>query len=111
MKVERRTVGTVQVCTPLDALAEDVASEFSAVLQTCVRGVNPRVVVDLSEAGYMDSGAIECLLDTADDLSDRAMQLKLAGVTPTCREILELTGLSGRFQFFEDVDAAVRSFL
>ncbi len=44
-------------------------------------------------------------------LIDRGGRLKLVAVSPTCREILELTGLSGRFQFFEEPNDAARSFL
>jgi anti-anti-sigma regulatory factor len=44
-------------------------------------------------------------------LADRASNLKLVKVTPACREIFELTDLSVRFRFFEDVEDAVRSYL
>lgn len=111
MKIEHRRVGTVDVCAPLEALVDDGASEFGNALKACLKGANPRVVVDMSEVGYMDSAALEVLLDTADELANRSAEFKLAGVTPTCREIVELTGLSDRFQFFEDVDVAVRSYL
>ena len=111
MKIERRRVGTVDVCAPLDALVDDGTVEFGHVLKSCLTGVNPRVVVDMAEVGYMDSAALEVLLDAADELAKRSADFKLAGVTPTCREIVELTGLSDRFQFFEDVDTAVRSYL
>jgi hypothetical protein len=39
------------------------------------------------------------------------MQLKLVNVQSNCREVLELTGLADRFQFFDDVQDAVKSFL
>lgn len=111
MKIERQLVGTVEVCAPLDALADEGSEEFANVLMSMLDSPNPRVVVAMNEVGFMDSKALEALLDAADELMDRSLTLKLAGTTPTCREIVELTGLSGRFQFFEDVDAAVRSFL
>ncbi len=111
MNVEVRAVGTVAVCVPQDALADEVSENFSRVLRECLAGPNPRVVVGMKEVGYMDSAAMEDLVNVADDLGKRGVQLKLADVTPTCREILELTGLSGRFEFFESVDAAVRSYL
>ena len=111
MKTEIRTVGTVEVCTPMDALADEAAAQFCDAMRTCVGGANPRVVVDMTEVGYMDSAALEGMLDIADELGERGAQIKIAAITPTCREIMALTGLSGRFQFFEDVNAAVRSFL
>lgn len=111
MKIERHKIGTVEVCTPLDALADEGAAQFTETLQSCLNSPNPRLVIAMNEVGYMDSTALEGLVDAANDLNERSAQLKLSGVTPTCREILELTGLSGRFQFFEDVNDAVRSFL
>lgn len=111
MKIERQTVGTVEVCAPQDALVDDGAEEFAGELKAFLGRPNPRVVISMKSVGYMDSIALEGLVSAADELSERSQQLKLAGVTPTCREILELTGLAGRFQFFKDVDAAVRSFL
>ena len=36
---------------------------------------------------------------------------KLAGLTDTCREILDLTDLLGEFEQFDTVENAVRSFL
>ena len=111
MKVARRTVGTVEVCAPQEALVDDGAAEFTLALKSYVNGPNPRLVVAMNDVGYMDSTALEGLLEVADELGDRSQQLKLAAVTATCREILQATGLSGRFEFFESVDAAVRSFL
>jgi len=59
----------------------------------------------------MDSTALNGLVAAADEMAARGTRLKLVAVSPTCREVLELTGLSQRFQFFEDPQDAVRSFL
>ena len=96
MKIIRRTVGTVDVCTPQEALVDDNAAQFIETLKTYLNG---------------PSAALEGLARIADELAERSQQLKLAEAAPTCREILSLTGLSSRFQFFDSVDAAVRSFL
>lgn len=111
MKTEQHKIGTVDVLTPGGALVEDDAESFCAMLSERLRGVNPRVVVAMQEVPYMDSVALEGLLDAADELGEGPNTLKLAGVTPTCREILELSGVSVKLRFFEDVPDAVRSFL
>lgn len=111
MKVEQQRVGTVDVFTPLGALVDEDAEEFSRVLLERLRSPNPRVVVSLQDVPYMDGIALEGLLVAADDLMERATSLKLVNVTPTCREILELTALAGRFRFFQDTEDAVKSFL
>jgi anti-anti-sigma factor len=111
MKIERQQIGTVDVFTPVGALVEAEAEDFSKLLLERVRLPNARVVVSMREVPYLDSGAIEGLLEATEELADRAAGLKLASVPQTCREILELTGVSARFSFFEEVQDAVRSFL
>jgi anti-anti-sigma factor len=101
----------VDVFTPVGALVDEDAEVFCRTLLERLRSPNPRLVIAMSEVPYMDSTALEGLLDATDDLAERAMCLKLVGVTPACREILELTGLSNRFRFFQDVQDAVKSFL
>lgn len=111
MKIERQTVGTVDVLEPAGALVDQDAEAFCAALRKDIAGANARVVVAMGNVPYMDSQAIEGLLDASDDLGARTAGLKLVGVTSSCREILELTGVSHRFSFFENVQDAVRSFL
>ena len=57
------------------------------------------------------SQALEGLLNASDALHGQSDRLKLVLVAPTCREILEITGLASSFQFFENIEDAVRSFL
>ena len=111
MKVGRQQIGTVEVFTPVGALVDEDAEHFASTLQTALTSPNPRVVVSLQDVPYLDSAALEGLLDATDELANRASKLKLAQVSPTCREILELTGLTGRFRIFNDVQDAVRSYL
>ena len=111
VKVEQQQVGTVDVLTPNGALVDDDAESFCRLLHQRIQSPNPRVVLALQDVAYMDSVALECLVAAGDELSTRATVLKLANVTPTCREILELTGLAARFRFFNDVQDAVKSFL
>lgn len=111
MKIERQQVGTVEVCIPFGPLVEEDAQEFAETLIERLRGPNPRIVVSLHEVPYVDSIALEGFADAADELDDMASRLKLVKVTPSCREAMELTGLAGRFQFFEEVRDAVRSFV
>jgi len=111
MKVDRQRVGTVDVLSPIGALADADADGFAGVLRSRLDAVNPRLVVDMHEVPYMDSIALEKFLDVAEDLQSRGAHLKLCAASPTCREILELTGLASSFQFFDSIEDAVRSFL
>ncbi len=111
MKLERQEIGTVEILSPQGPLSDDDADEFSNLLRQRLSGANPRVAVSLKEVAYMDSVALDGLAAAADTMIDRGGRLRLVAVSPTCREILELTGLAERFQFFEEPNDAVRSFL
>ena len=111
MKMDQQRVGTVDVFVPGCPLVDKEAEEFAALLIDRVQSSNPRIVLAMREVPFMDSVAIEGLLDATDALAGQASSLKLAGVTSTCREILEVTGVARRFSFFKEVSDAVKSFL
>ena len=111
MKLERQRVGTVDVLAPSGPLVDQDGQKFIKVLLERLSSTTPRVVLSMQEVPYMDSPALEGLLSATEKLNDQASALKLANLTPTCREILELTGLSSRFRLFKDVSDAVKSFL
>jgi anti-anti-sigma factor len=111
MKIDRQSCGTVEVFTPIGALVDEDAARFAAFLTERVKAANHRFVVDLHEVPYMDSDALEGLGSAAAAMEERSLRMRLVGVTPTCREIFELTGLSSKLEFFEDAQDAVRSFL
>ena len=111
MKIERQHTGTVDVLTPMGPLVDEDAADFCQVLLDGLAAPTPRIVVDMHEVAYLDSSALEGLLEATEELADRASSLKLAAVTPTVREVFELTDLSNRFRFFNEVKDAVKSFL
>ena len=111
MKIERQQIGTVEVLGPQGPLADTEGQDFFDLLQERLESANPRLVISLKETPYLDSLALDGLLAAAEGLMGRGMRLKLVAVSPTCREILDLTGLANRFQFFKEAQDAVKSFL
>lgn len=111
VKIEQQRVGSVDVLTPTGALVDQDAECFCEALNSRLQSSNPRVVLCMQEVPYLDSIALEGLNTASEHLADRAAGLKLACVTPTCREIFELTGLAPRLRFFEELQDAIKSFL
>ena len=111
MNIDIKRIGTVDVLTPKVPLVDDDAEEFVEIVKTQLDAPNPRFVLDMHEVPYMSSRGIEGLVEAATDLQQRGGGLRLASVTATCREILELTGHAERIAFFDDTQDAVRSFL
>lgn len=111
LKIERQRVGSVDVITPIGALIDKDAEQFIKLVMERIGSSNPRLVLCLQDVPYIDSIALEGLLTASEQLADRAAGLKLACVTQTCREILELAGLAPRMRFFEELQDAIKSFI
>jgi len=103
--------GAVLVVKPDGPLIQDDAKTLGETTHGRGRATLGRIAVDLSASPYIDSLGLEALVDLADELDTCGQTLRLAGVSATVREVLDLTGLTNRFEFHEDANLAVRSFL
>ncbi len=111
MSIEEKRVGTVDVMTPGGPIVDEEAEELIALMTKKLDAANPRFVLSMEKVPYIDSRGIEGLVETSDSLKNRGGRLRLAGVTPTCREALELTGQSKKVDYFDTLQDAVRSFI
>ena len=111
MKVQTQQRGAVTVVRPDGPLVAAEVDEFREKLDGEIRRNLGRVVLDVSAVPFVDSGALECLVDITGELARSGKALKLCGSTDTLQEVLELTGVASEFEQFADVITAVRSFL
>lgn len=102
--------GAVYVVSGKETLAEPNLDELNRVLADCLSEPSPRVVLNLADVPLCDSLGLEWLLDAAERCAERGGQFQIAAPNPLCRDILSVTGVGDRFESFEDVRAAVRSF-
>lgn len=103
--------GAVAVIKPDGPCIQEQAETLTQSAMPKVRQMMGRLVVDLSASAYVDSMGLEALLDLADEMDRCGQTLRLASVSATVREVLDLTGLTNRFEFHDDTNLAVRSFL
>jgi len=111
MECTRQQRGAVLVLKPRGPLADQEAREFGTQLTDASREQFGRVVVDASAVSFVDSVGLETLVDVTDRMAGGGQALKLCGVNPTLREVLELTGVATQFELYEDANSAVRSFM
>ena len=111
MQVSEQRQGAVTVVKPQGPLGIDGADQFKQRLTALSGKSLGRFVIDASDLPFVDSRGLEVLLEVTDDLAKSGQALKLCAANQTVREVLNVTGLSPKFEFFEDVTAAVRSFL
>jgi anti-anti-sigma factor len=111
MEIQEHRHGAVTVIKPRGPLVQADAEGFRASAGDAVGRSMGRCVVDASEVPYVDSQGLEALVALGSALEAAGRTLRMCGVTETVREVLDVTGLADRFEFFEDANAAVRSFL
>ena len=111
MEIQEQSQGAVTVLKPGGPLTEADADAFKARAADVITKNLGRVVVDASAMAFVDSRGIEALADITDELSQGGRALKLCGANPTIRQVLELTGWSDAFEYYDDVNTGVRSFL
>ncbi|GAB4189996.1 MAG: hypothetical protein Kow00105_04350 [Phycisphaeraceae bacterium] len=110
MEIKEQTQGAVTVLEPQGALTQDDAEQFMDRLMQVVAESAGRLVVDLSQVPFVDSRGLEVLVEANEQLNASGRALKLCAVNETIREVLDLTGLAPRFDHFDDMNSALRSF-
>ncbi len=111
MELVTQQRGAVMVVKPTGPLTTTEVEAFKSRVRALIRENLGRVVIDASALHYVDSEGLESLADIADDLLHSGKGLKLCAANETIQQVIELTGLSPRFEHFEDTNSAVRSFL
>lgn len=111
MNIQQQRQGAVTVLKLEGALTTNDAADFKSRMLKAQRESLGRLVLDASALPLADSKGLEALVDVTQVMEQSGKALKLCAVNETLREVLELTGLAGLFEHFEDVNAGVRSFL
>ena len=111
MVIKEQRHGAVTIVCPEGPIAGDDVEAFRKAVETLNHRTLGRCVIDLSATPFVDSKALEALLDISDSFSESGHVLRLCGVRDIVQTILQMTGLADRFDQFEDANAAVRSFL
>jgi anti-anti-sigma factor len=111
LQLQQQQHGAVTVLKPEGPLTAEDAQQFKDTALGLLAGSLGRCVVDACAIPFVDSKGLEALVEVNDETAQTGQALKLCGVTETVRRVLELTNLASQFEFFADVNAAVRSFL
>lgn len=111
MEIQQQSQGAVTVLKPMGPIVQADADQFKTTALGIATKSMGRVVIDASAMAFLDSRGIEVLADVTDEIAQSGRALKLCGANQTVQHVLELTGWSDAFEFYEDVNSGVRSFL
>ena len=111
MEIQEQQRGAVLVIRPSGPLTGTDAEQVKARILASLGATHGRFVLDAAAIPFLDSRGLETLVEVNDEMSAIGQTLKICGATDTVRQALQLTGLAMRFEYFEEAEAAVRSFL
>lgn len=89
----------------LDEFTLDQVREL--VLEAAKAATPPKIVIDLSCTKFFGSSFIEVLFRVWNRVNGADGKFALSGLTPYCREVLQITHLDKLWPMFPNVDAAV----
>lgn len=111
MEILQQIQGAVTVIKPVGALTLDDVDRFKSIALDVLNKSLGRFVVDASSVPFIDSRGLEAIADISDQLEQSGRALKLCCPQPTVSEILSLTGWASAMEFYDDLNAGIRSFL
>ncbi len=100
----------ITILVPHGPLVAEETIDLRRAVQSATASQTKRVVVDLADVPYMDSGGIELLLELGNVNVSPLQRPKLAALSETCMEALELTDTLPRLEVFDTVENALRSY-
>jgi stage II sporulation protein AA (anti-sigma F factor antagonist) len=109
VKIESQGHNSVTVVVPHGPLIGEESLDLQRAVDTAFTSGARRVVLDLADVPYLDSGGIELLLEIGNVTRAPQQRPTLAAVTETCMEALELTDVLPRLEVFDTVENALRS--
>jgi len=110
MRTKTQDYNDVTVVELQGELDSDSAGVFQSTVNEIIGGNKTRVVLDMTNVGFIDSIGLEKLLWARDYCNENNAQLKLAGLDENCSKILELTRLEDEFDRYNELAEAVKSF-
>ncbi len=110
LRMSTRTIDAILV---VDCSGRIVFGEESASLRDTVKkllGETPKVVLNLREVNFIDSGGLGTLVSLYTTARNAGGALKLASLSQRVGDLLQVTKLVTIFEVFDDEQAAVKSF-
>jgi anti-sigma B factor antagonist len=102
--------GSMMVLSVEPALTAREGDEFREVAGEQIRSGARWFILDLSDVGYFDSAGLETLVWFQDQIGSAAGDVKVAGLKGLARQTFEIVRFDKKFEVFDNVHEAVKSF-
>lgn len=110
MKMKTQDYNDVTVIELQGELDGDSTEPFQKSIFDVISRGKAGVVIDMSSVEFIDSQGLELLLWLRDYCDENKHELRLARLNENCAKILEITRLESKFDSYDELAEAVKSF-
>ena len=110
MKIEMQQYSDVFVLQLQGEFTGDTIKSLEDVASNVFASKVSGVVLDMTKVVFIDSKALEAMVELSEKCRETTRQLKVAGLDENCAKILELTRLLPQFDTYAELTEAVKSF-
>ena len=111
MKIETQNYDDVTVVELHGEFIAEFIKPFQDTTSSVAAAGTTGIVIDMTNAGFIDGPSLEQLLWLQDYCRQNNRQLKIAGLDENCTKIFEITRLESQLDTYNEVSEAVKSFV
>ncbi|MCB1044990.1 MAG: STAS domain-containing protein [Acidobacteria bacterium] len=112
MKVHQRQEGEITV---LDLEGRITIGEGDVILRDSIQGLlqsgHQKILLNMARIAYMDSSGVGELLGVFQSVTSHGGKLKLLNISTKIKDLLQITQLLSVFEYFNDEQKALNSFV
>ena len=110
MKIESQKYNDIMVLQLQGEFTTESLKSFEDETSNVFASKIGGIVLDMTKVTLMDSQALERLLELSERCRENTRQFKIAGLDETCTKIIEITRLLPKFDTYDELTEAVKSF-
>jgi anti-sigma B factor antagonist len=107
LQIQSEVLDGTTILVPRGDVDLGSAPQLRSALSPLLDGGNPRLLLDLSGVGFMDSTGVGVMVNALNRVKEKGGAIAFCGVTPRVHRILQIAGLLRAMPLFEDRDAAL----
>jgi len=99
--------GSRTVLAPESSITHENCHELEERIDDAVKKNKTEIILDCKNVPFLDSAALELLVKTHDEMSNKRGALKIAGLNAVCRDILMATRVINLLNIYDDIHKAI----
>jgi len=111
MEIDAKQIGEITILTLAGSIDAMVAPKITEFIQGQIAKGNVRLIADVSGVDYTSSAGLRVLLGAVKETRPQHGDIRLVGVQPDVMKVLNLSGFTSILKIFENLNAAIASYL